>query len=63
MCMELRLSCAHPNGVCADKAEIRIKFIPLIGPGLSQQVPRGLPLSGGLLWRCGQLTFQFLKEP
>lgn len=63
MCMELRVSCAHPNGVCADKTEIRIKFIPLIGAGLSQQDPWGLLLSDGLLSRCGQLTFQFLKEP
>lgn len=60
MCMKLRVSCAHPNEVCVDKAEIRIKFIPLIGAGLSLQDPWGLPLSGGLLSHCGQLTVQFL---
>lgn len=35
------MSCAHPNGVSADKEEIRIKFIPVIEAGLSQQEPRG----------------------
>lgn len=63
MCMKLRVSCAHPDGVCVDKAAIRIKFIPLIGAGLSLQDPWGLPLSSGLLSHCGQLTVQFLKEP
>lgn len=50
MCIKQRVSCAHPNGVRADKAEIRIKFIPFIGAGLSQQDPRGLPVSFGLFY-------------
>lgn len=50
MCIKRRVSCAHPNWVRADKAEIRIKFIPFIGPGLSQQDPRGLPVSFGLFY-------------
>lgn len=50
MCIKQRVSCAHPNGVRADKAEIRIKFIPFIGVGLSRQDPRGLPLSFGLFY-------------
>lgn len=47
MCIKQRASCAHPNGLRADKAEIRIKFIPFIGAGLSQQDPQGLPVSVG----------------
>lgn len=34
-------SCIHPNGVSADKEQIRIKSIPVIEDGLSQQEPRG----------------------
>lgn len=35
------VSCIHPNGASADKEEIRIKSIPVIEDGLSQQEPRG----------------------